>query len=121
MRLAEAIADLQDKMDERIDKRIAEEWQRANSIHEQFAYKGHEHVEVSRLINVLEGTPRQMPSGETVRDGGVLNEIQTLTETISQNGVKIKIPPGVWAAIWGAVITGLFSLAVAIITSPSPW
>lgn len=121
VRLAEEVAKLEDSIQSIVSARISEEWERAEAIHDQFSYKGHEHVEVTRLINILEGKPRQMPSGEIKREGGVLKELQTVTKAMSNGGVKIRIPSAVWWAIVVAIVTGLFNLVVALIASPAPW
>jgi len=116
VRLAEAVESFEGVL----DARLAAEWESAQSIHENLAPKNHEHLEVTRLIDVLEGSPRKMPSGEIVREGGLIAEVSELNRSMRNGGVKIKVPPAVWVAIVVAIITGMFNVWAAFVSSP-PW
>ena len=53
--------------------------------------------------------------GSVERVGGVLQEIRDINKVIANGGVRIKLPVGVWAAITVAVISGVFTVAAAVI------
>src|SRR5690606_32981517 len=104
MRLAEAVT--------RIEETIAAEMARAETIHAEL--KGHKHAEIERLIHVLEGQPRVMPSGQVKFVGGLISEVEALTKAMRNGGLKIKLPPAAWAAIVVAIITGIFNIGAAL-------
>lgn len=104
MRLAEAVI--------RIESSIAEEMLKAERVHADLA--SHKHPEIDRLINVLEGTPRVMPSGQIRYTGGLISEVEALAKAMTQSGVKVKLPPAAWAAIIVAIITGIFNIGAAL-------
>ena len=116
VRLAEALGELQ----AHLDARIASERERAEAIHAEFASKevqAHLEQSITRLVAVLEGEQRIMPSGSVTRTGGLINEVAQLTKKLSNGGIKIKIPPAVWVAIVVAIITGAFNVWAAIASS----
>lgn len=104
MRLAEAVA--------RIEETIAAEMARSEAVHAEL--QNHKHIEIDRLINVLEGTPRVMPSGRIEYTGGLISEVQAITKAMGNGGVKVKLPPAAWAAIVVAIITGIFNVGAAL-------
>lgn len=113
VRLAEAVSELQLHLDER----FALEWEKADKVHDGFATKESQaHLEqaITRLVAVLEGEQRIMPSGTVTRTGGLISEVENLTKKLSNGGIKIKIPPPVWAAVVVAIITGLFNVWAAM-------
>jgi len=104
MRLAEAVA--------RIEDTITSELIRSEAVHAEL--QNHKHIEIDRLINVLEGTPRVMPSGRIEYTGGLISEVQAITKAMGNGGVKVKLPPAAWAAIVVAIITGIFNIGAAL-------
>jgi hypothetical protein len=114
MRLAEAVQELQSSL----DARISLEWARANEIHGGLAPRVHDHPEIALLINALEGTPRMMPSGTTIREGGLISEVAALTKKLSNGGINIRLPAAAWVAIVVAIITGIFNVWAAISQNP---
>ena len=116
VRLAEAINDLQGYLDERFTL----EWEKADRIHAEFATKKSQiHLEqaITRLVGVLEGEQKIMPSGLVTRTGGLIEEVANLTRKLSNGGIKIRIPTPVWVAIVVAIITGLFNVWAAVSTT----
>jgi hypothetical protein len=79
-----------------------------------FAPRDHSHDEISRLIEVLEGKAAIMPSGLIVREGGLISEVSNLTSTMRNGGLRIKLPPAAWVAIFVAIVTGLFNVWAAV-------
>jgi hypothetical protein len=105
MRLAEAVA--------RIEDMISSEMLKAEQVHADL--KNHKHPEIDRLIHVLEGQPRVMPSGQVRYVGGLISEVESLTKAMRNGGLKIKLPPAAWAAIVVAIITGIFNVVAALV------
>ena len=105
MRLTEAVA--------RIEDTITSELIRSEAVHAEL--QNHKHIEIDRLINVLEGTPRVMPSGRIEYTGGLISEVQAITKAMGNGGVKVKLPAAAWAAIIVAIITGIFNIGSALV------
>lgn len=104
VRLAEEIAELHALLDaEREHAR------------ERYADADHGHREIYRLIEVLEGRATMMPSGRTMYEGGLINEVAQLTKKLSNGGIRIKIPVMAWAAIIAAIIAGLFNVWASVV------
>jgi len=68
-----------------------------------------------QLLHILEGPEIRHLDGSVERVGGVLQEIRDINKVIANGGVRIKLPVGVWAAITVAVISGVFTVAAAVI------
>lgn len=82
---------------------------------EHFAPIDHGHREIYRLIEVLEGKATMMPSGRTIYEGGLINEVAHLTKAMTNGGFKIKIPIMGWIAIIAAIIAGAFNVWAALV------
>jgi len=69
----------------------------------------------SDLLEILEGPEVKRLDGSTKRSGGVLDDLSDIKHQLSNGGVKIKLPAGVWAAIGVAIVSGMFTVAAAVI------
>jgi len=78
-------------------------------------FETHANERWDQLLHILEGPEIRHLDGSVERDGGVLKEVRDINAIIANGGVRIKLPVGVWAAITVAVISGLFTIAAAVI------
>jgi len=67
------------------------------------------------LIEILEGPEIRRLDGSTERTGGVLDDLSDIKHQLSNGGVRIKLPVGVWAAISVAIVSGLFTVVAAVV------
>jgi len=75
----------------------------------------HSNERWDQLLHILEGPTIRHLDGTVERIGGVLDEIRDIKTVLANGGVRIKLPVGVWAAITVAVISGVFTVAAAVI------
>lgn len=125
VRLAEAVEHFWSLLDER----LAQEWKKADAIHEdiksQLEDHRHKHLESNqeKIITLLTGDKGNALAGRAASPG-LLSNVNTLTSDvewikgeISGSGVKVRLPMGAWAAIWVAIIAGLFQVLSALVGS----
>jgi hypothetical protein len=77
-----------------------------------FAPSDHSHKEINRLIEVLEGKPHYMPSGRTNYEGGLINEVAQLTESMRKGGLLVNLPR--WTKVLGFFLV-LFQIILTVI------
>ena len=78
-------------------------------------FETHANERWDQLLHILEGPEIRHLDGTVERVGGVLNEVRDIKTVLANGGVKIKLPVGVWAAIVVAVVSGMFTVAAAVI------
>ena len=78
-------------------------------------FETHANERWDQLLHILEGPEIRHLDGSIERSGGLLDEIKDINAVIANGGVRIKLPPAVWGAIGVAVISGLFTIAAAVI------
>lgn len=125
VRLAEAV----EHFWELLDERLAQEWKKADAIHEELKSEleshRHKHLESNqeRIITLLTGDKGNALAGRQASPG-LLANVNTLTSDvdwikgeISAHGVKVRLPMGAWVAIWAAIIAGMFQVVAALVGS----
>ncbi len=69
----------------------------------------------SDLLDILEGPEQRSLDGSVERSGGVLEDIGDIKHQLSNGGVKVRLPVGVWAALILAVVGGAFTIIAALV------
>jgi hypothetical protein len=104
---------------QRIDDRLSAEKAEATVIHRTLA--DHEHAEISQIIDILEGPEIAQLGGPPIRNDGLVDKVNTITEKVAgieeklgNGGIKVKLPGPAWVAIVVAIIAGLAQVIAAL-------
>ena len=71
----------------------------------------------ARIDEGLLGPQELQMNGEYVRKGGLVDDVEEIKKALKNGGVKIRIPPGVWALL-GIIVTAVGGIAIALINNP---
>ncbi len=66
-----------------------------------------------RFLDVLLGPEDTWGKRQTEK--GLVHKVDRIDKTISNGGVRVKLPMGVWVAISVAIIAGVFQVVAALV------
>ena len=111
---------------QRIEETIATELARAAEAHAGLAPLEHGHPQiqetVDQIVDILEGPAVPQPFGQpSIRNDGLVDKVATITikivaieDSLTNGGIRIRLPVAAWIAIGVAVITGIFQVVAAV-------
>lgn len=120
MRLAQVVSELS----KTFETRFREEWEKADAIHagleatDKMLERNQE--QIIRLLTGEKGNPLKgkKPSRGLVASVEMLtDDVDWIKSEIADKGIKVQLPAGAWAAIWVAIIAGVFQVFSALVSS----